>query len=85
MIVSKYKNVFAKCYVPNWSKEVFFIKSAVNVFKRNYWNFLRKRVTNDKSKKISIENVIKRKGNKLKWKVYDNYFNSYIDENDIVI
>ena len=35
---------------------------------------------------FKIEKVIKRKGNKLyvKWKVYDNSFNSWIDEKDIV-
>ena len=33
-----------------------------------------------------IENVIKKKGNKLyvKWKEYDNSFNSWIDRNDLV-
>ena len=32
-----------------------------------------------------IEKVIKRKGNKLyvKWKRYDNSFNSWIDKNDV--
>ena len=24
--ISKYKNIFAKCYVPNWSEEVLAIK-----------------------------------------------------------
>ena len=27
---SKYKNIFAKCYVPNWSEEVFVIKKVKN-------------------------------------------------------
>ena len=35
VIISKYKNVFAKGYVPNWSEKVFVIKRAVNVFKRS--------------------------------------------------
>ena len=37
-------------------------------------------------KKISIEKVIQRKGDKLyvKWKEYDNRFNSWIDKKDIV-
>ena len=36
--------------------------------------------------KIRIEKVIKGKGNKLyvKWKGYDNSFNSWIDKKDIV-
>ena len=28
--ISKYKNIFAKCYVPNWYKEVFVIKKVKN-------------------------------------------------------
>ena len=28
--ISKYKNIFAKGYVPNWSKEVFVIKNVKN-------------------------------------------------------
>ena len=37
-------------------------------------------------KEFRIEKVIKRKGNKLyvKWKGYDNSFNSWIDKKDIV-
>ena len=27
---SKYKNIFAKCYTPNWSEEVFVIKKVKN-------------------------------------------------------
>ena len=35
--------------------------------------------------KFRIEKVIERKGNKLyvKWKGYDNSFNSWIDKNDL--
>ena len=28
--ISKYKNIFAKGYVPNWSEEVFIIKKVKN-------------------------------------------------------
>ena len=37
-------------------------------------------------KVFRIEKVIKKKGNKLyvKWKEYDNSFDSWIDEKDIV-
>ena len=39
-----------------------------------------------KKKKIRIENLIKRKFDKLyvKWKGYDSLFNSWIDKKDIV-
>ena len=29
--ISKYKNIFAKCYVPNWSEDVF-VSTKVNFF-----------------------------------------------------
>ena len=28
--ISKYKNIFAKCYIPNWYEEVFVIKKVKN-------------------------------------------------------
>ena len=34
--VSKYKNIFAKCYTPNWSKEVFEIKKIKNTVPWTY-------------------------------------------------
>ena len=39
----------------------------------------------NKSKRVSVEKVIKRKGDKLyaKWSGYDNFFNSWIDKKDI--
>ena len=61
--ISKCKNVFlAKDYTPNWSKEIFVIKKVKNAVP---WT---------SQKKIKIEKVIKKKGNKIyaKWKVYDN-------------
>ena len=37
-------------------------------------------------KNFRIEKIVKRKGNKLyvKWKGYDNSFNSWIDKKDLV-
>ena len=37
-------------------------------------------------KEFRIEKVIKKKGNKLsvKWKGYDNSFNSWIDKSDLI-
>ena len=34
--ISKYKNIFAKCYTPNWSKEVFGIKKIKNTVPWTY-------------------------------------------------
>ena len=42
----------------------------------------RKKTKNQDSKTVRIEKVIKRKGSKsyVKWKGYDNLFNSWIDK-----
>ena len=34
--ISKYKNIFAKGYMPNWSEEVFVIKKVKNTILRTY-------------------------------------------------
>ena len=34
--ISKYKNIFAKGYMPNWSEEVFVIKKVKNTVPRTY-------------------------------------------------
>ena len=34
--ISKYKNIFAKGYVPNWSKEAFVIKKVKNTIRWTY-------------------------------------------------
>ena len=52
--ISKYKNIFAKSYVPNWSEEVFLIKIVKNTVPRrsNCWNVLQKRIAKSKSKRV---------------------------------
>ena len=49
-------------------------------------SFYEKGLQKTSQEKFRIENGIKRKGNKLyvKWKGYDNSFNSWIDKKDIV-
>ena len=95
--ISKYKNSFAKGYVPIWSQEVFVIKKVKNnvpwifvisdlkgeeIVRSLYKKELQK--TNQKGSKV--QKVIKREGDKLyiKWKGYDNSFNSWIVKKDIV-
>ena len=48
--------------------------------------FSEKELLKTNQDEFKIEKAIKRKGNKLsvKWKVYDNSFNSWNDEKDIV-
>ena len=96
--ISKYKNIFAKGYTPNWSEEVFVIKKVKNTVPWTYvindlngdeiiGTFYEKELQKTNQQEFRIENVIKRKGDKLeniKWKGYDNSFNSWIDKKDLV-
>ena len=95
--ISKYKNIFAKGYVPNWSEEVFVIKKVKNTVPWTYvisdlkgeeivGSFNEKKLQKTNQKEFRFEKVIKRKGDKLyaKWKGYDISFNSWIDKKDIV-
>ena len=71
MRLSKYKNIFAKSYAPNWSEEVF---NGDEIFGTFYEEELRK--TNQRE--FRIAKMVKERGDKLyvKWKGYDNSFNS---------
>ena len=95
--ISKYKNIFAKGYTPNWFEEIFVIKKIKNTVAWTY-------VINDHSgekiigtlyekdlqkidqQAFTIEKVIEKKGDKLyvKCKGYDNSFNSWIDKKYLV-
>ena len=89
--ISKYKTIFAKGYTPNWFDEVFVIKKVKNTVLWTYvindlnreeivGTFHEKELQKTNQKEFRIENVIKRKGDKLyiKWKCYDNSFNHWI-------
>ena len=93
--ISKYKNIFAKGYTPNWS-EVFIINNIKNTvpmqtYAINNWNgeeitgsFYEKELQKTNQKEFRIE--LKRKEDKLyvKWKRYDNSFNSWINKKDLL-
>ena len=94
--ISKYKNIFATGYTPNWSEEVFVIKEVKNTIpwayvisdlngKQIIGTFYEKELQKTNQQKFRIEKVITRKGNKLyvKWKGYDNLFNGWIDKKDV--
>ena len=94
--ISKYKNIFAKGYVPNWSEEVFVIKEVKTTAPWTYViggvkgaeivkTFYEKQLQKANKKQFRVEKVMKRKGDKLcvKWKGYDSSFNSCIDKKDI--
>ena len=95
--ISKYKNIFAKGYMPNWSEEVFVIKEVKNTLPWTYainnlngeeitGTFYEKELQKTNQEEFRIEKVIRRKGDKLyvKWKGYDNSFNSWIDKASLV-
>ena len=95
--ISKYKNIFAKGYMPNWSEEVFVIKKVKNTIPWTYvindlngeeiiGIFYEKELQKTNQEEFRIEKVIRRKGDKLyvKWKGYDNSFNSWIDKGNLV-
>ena len=95
--ISKHKNIFAKGYMPNWSEEVFVIKKVKNTILWTYvindlngeeiiGTFYEKELQKTRQEEFRIEKVIRRKGNKLyvKWKGYDDSFNSWIDKKDII-
>ena len=49
-------------------------------------SFYEKELQNTSQKEFKIEKVLKRKGDKLyvKWKGYNNSFNSWIDKKDLI-
>ena len=87
--ISKYKNIFAKGYTPNWSEEVLVIKKIKNTVPWTYvindlsgeeinGTFYEKEFQKIDQQEFTIEKVTKKKSDKLyvKWKGYDNSFNS---------
>ena len=74
--ISKYKNIFAKGYTPNWSEEVFVIKEIKNTAPWTYvindlnneqitGTFYEKELPKINQQEFRIEKIIKNKGDKL--------------------
>ena len=98
--ISKDKNIFAKGYMPNWSEEIFIIKKIENTVPWTYvlndlndlngeesiGTFYENELQKTNQNEFRIEKTLKKKGDKLyvKWKGYDNSYNSWIDKKDIV-
>ena len=89
--------MFAKGYAPNWSEEIFVIKEVKNTVPQTYivndlngeelvGIFYEKELQKTNQEKFKIEKTIKGKENKLyvKWKCYDNAFNSWTGRKDFV-
>ena len=94
--ISKYKNIFAKGYMPNWSEEIFVVSKIKNTVPQTcvisdlngeeiVGTFYEKELQKTNQQEFRIEKVIKKKGDKLyvKWKGYDSSFNSWIDKKDL--
>ena len=94
---SKYKNIFAKGYTPNWSEEVFVIKEVKNTVPWTYVisdlkgeeivrTFYEKKLQVTNQEEFRIEKAIQKKGDKpyVKWKGCDSSFNSWIDKKDLI-
>ena len=94
--ISKYKNIFAKGYVPNWSEEVVIKKlqkSVLWIYVTNdlyeeeiVGTFYEKELQKSNQNEFRVAKVIKRKGDNLyvKCKGCDNLLNSWIDKKDTV-
>ena len=74
--MSKYKNIFAKGYTPNWSEEVFVIKEVKNTVPWTYvindlngeeitGTFHEKELQKTNQEEFKIEKIIKRKDDKI--------------------
>ena len=95
--ISKYKNISAKGYTPNWSEEIFIVSKIKNTVPWTYvisdlngeeiaGSFYEKELQKTNQEEFRIEKVIKRKDDKLyvKWEGYNNSFNSWIDKKGVV-
>ena len=82
--------------MPNWFEEVFAIKKVKNTVPWTYiindlndeeiiGTFYEKELQKTNQKEFRIEKVLKKKDDQLyvKWKGYDNSFNSWIDQKDL--
>ena len=95
--ISRYKNIFAKGYTPDWSVEIIVVSKIKNTVPWTYvindingeeviGTFSEKELQKTNQKEFRIKKVIKTKGDKLyvKWKGYDNLFNSWIDKKNVL-
>ena len=91
--ISKYKNIFVKDYVPNWSEEVFVITKVKNTVPWTYiisdlkgkeivGTFYEKELQKANQKEFKIIKAIKRNSDKfyVQSKGYNSSFNSLIDK-----
>lgn len=96
--LSKYKHVFEKGYLPSWTTEVFKISKIQNTDPITYllvdWegDQIKGSVYAEEMQLVKhpdvylVEKILRKKNNKVfvKWLGFDDRFNSWIDENDVI-
>lgn len=95
--ISKFKNIFAKGYTPNWSTEIFTVAKVIETNPPTYklkdyqdepiaGGFYEQELLRTKVPDIYlIEKVLRKRGNKLlvKWLGFDDSHNSWINKLDL--
>ncbi|XP_057339434.1 uncharacterized protein LOC130676941 [Microplitis mediator] len=95
--INKYKHVFEKGYTPNWTTEIFTIKSVQNTNPTTYklidyqnqsieGGFYNEELSKVKYPDVYlVEKIVKRRGGKyfVKWLGFDSSHNSWVDESDL--
>ncbi|XP_074101294.1 uncharacterized protein LOC141528910 [Cotesia typhae] len=95
--ISKYKHVFEKGYTPNWTTEIFTIKTVQNTNPTTYKLVdyqdqpIEAGFYNEELSKVKypddylVEKIIKKRGNKyyIRWLGFDSKHDSWIDKSDI--
>ena len=98
MRISKHKHIFEKGYTPNWTTEIFKIKSIkmthpITYILQDYEGktirgcFYEKELLKTKyPKDYLVEKIVKKKGDKLfvKWLGFPSSHNSWISKKDIL-
>lgn len=96
--LSKYKHVFEKGYLPSWTTEVFKISKIQNTVPITYllvdWegNEIKGGVYAEEMQLVKypdvylVEKILRKRNGKVyvKWLGFDNRFNSWINENDVL-
>lgn len=96
--ISKYKNVFEKGYTPNWTTEIFKIKSIKNTYPATYiledyqgnpiqGGFYDEELSKTKfSDTFLVEKILQTRGKKafVKWLGFSSEHNSWINKNEIL-
>lgn len=96
--ISKYKKIFTKGYLPNWTNELFTIYSIKPTVPKTYvlkddkgnilkGGFYEQEISKTKYADIYlIEKILKRKGDKVlvRWLGYDKSHDSWVNKNNII-